>query len=169
MPKLFWKWIGLAAAIVALDQLAKIVVLNTFRLGESIEITGFFNLVFVYNTGAAFSFLASAGGWQRWFFVVLALGISVWIISMLRQHANERRLSFALALILGGAIGNVVDRIAYGAVVDFLDFHVAGWHWPAFNVADSAICVGAVLMVLDQFFQPTPAPVDSPRPAKKPS
>jgi signal peptidase II len=151
MPRRFWGWLELSAAVIALDQLTKYLVLDHFRLGESLPITGFFNLVFVYNTGAAFSFLAGAGGWQRWFFVVLALAVSGWIVWMLKQHWQETGLAAALALIMGGALGNVIDRFAYGAVVDFLDFHVAGWHWPAFNVADMAITCGAALIIFDQF------------------
>ena len=116
--------------------------------------TSFFNLVLVFNAGAAFSFLANAGGWQKWFFVVLASGISLWLVAMLRQHAGERLMALALSLILGGAIGNVIDRLRFDAVVDFLDFHLAGAHWPAFNVADSAITVGVVLMLWCQFFPP---------------
>ncbi len=149
----FWGWLGLAAGLVLVDQLSKLAVLARFQLGESLEITSFFNLVLVYNPGAAFSFLAAAGGWQKWFFVALALGISAWIIRMLLAHPEQKRQNLALTLILGGALGNVIDRVAYGAVVDFLDFHLAGWHWPAFNVADSGITVGAVLLVLDQLLQ----------------
>lgn len=149
----FWGWLGLAAGLVLVDQLSKLAVLGRFQLGESLEITSFFNLVLVYNPGAAFSFLAAAGGWQKWFFVALALGISAWIIRMLLAHPEQKRQNLALTLILGGALGNVIDRVAYGAVVDFLDFHLAGWHWPAFNVADSGITVGAVLLVLDQLLQ----------------
>lgn len=148
-------WLALAAGIILLDQATKLAAVAWFSQHGPVAVTRFFNLVLAYNPGAAFSFLAGAGGWQKWFFVALALGISVWIVSELRQHPEERRLCLALSLILGGALGNVIDRFAYGAVVDFLDFHVAGWHWPAFNVADSAICVGAVLMVWDQTFSST--------------
>lgn len=146
----FWGWLALAGGLILVDQLTKLAVLARFQLGESLPLTSFFNLVLVYNPGAAFSFLANAGGWQKWFFVVLALAISGWIIHMLLAHPEQKRQNFALTLILGGAIGNVIDRVIYGAVVDFLDFHVAGWHWPAFNVADSGITIGAVLLVLDQ-------------------
>jgi signal peptidase II len=118
---------------------------------ERQSVTSFFNLVLVFNPGASFSFLADAGGWQKWFFVGLALAISLWLLSMLRKHAHERLLPAALSLILGGAIGNVIDRLRFDAVVDFLDFHLAGYHWPAFNVADSAITVGVALMLLHQF------------------
>jgi signal peptidase II len=146
------RWLGLAAAIIVFDQLSKWAVLRTFSLGESLELTSFFNLVLVYNRGAAFSFLSDAGGWQKWFFIVLALGVSVWIFTMLRREPHKRLQSLALSLIMGGALGNVIDRVLYGAVVDFLDFHWAGAHWPAFNVADSAITVGAVLLIIEQLF-----------------
>ncbi len=150
MPRLT-RWLALAAFVVLLDQVSKAWVLASFRYMESLVVTPFFNLVLVYNSGAAFSFLADAGGWQKWFFIVLALGISAWLLSLLRQHAGERLLPLALSLILGGAIGNVIDRLRFDAVVDFLDFHVAGYHWPAFNVADSAITVGVALMLWHQF------------------
>ena len=152
MPKAMAAWLGLAGGVVVLDQWSKVAILRAFQLGESLEVTSFFNLVLVYNRGAAFSFLADAGGWQKWFFLALALGISAWIIGMLKKHTGDRLLALALSLILGGAIGNVIDRVLYGAVVDFLDFHAAGWHWPAFNVADSAITAGAVLLVWEQLF-----------------
>jgi signal peptidase II len=144
-------WFGLAAAIIGLDQASKLWVLARFHLHEVLPVTDFFNLVLVFNSGAAFSFLSDAGGWQKWFFVVLALVISVWLIVMIRQHARETLMPLALTLVLGGALGNVIDRLRFGAVVDFLDFHVAGWHWPAFNVADSAITVGVALLLWEQF------------------
>lgn len=122
-----------------------------FQAGEVLAVTSFFNLVLVFNSGAAFSFLAGAGGWQKWFFVLLALAISAWLVAMLRRHAGERLLPSACALILGGALGNVIDRLRFGAVADFLDVHAAGWHWPAFNVADSAITIGVVLMLWHSF------------------
>ena len=145
------RWLALAALVLVLDQASKAWVLASFRLMESLAVTSFFNLVLVFNSGAAFSFLAGAGGWQKWFFVVLALAISLWLLNLLRKHAGERLLPMALALILGGAIGNVIDRLRFDAVVDFLDFHLAGYHWPAFNVADSAITVGVALMLWHQF------------------
>jgi signal peptidase II len=145
------RWLALAALVVVLDQATKLAMLGSFRLLESVAVTPFFNLVLVFNSGAAFSFLANAGGWQKWFFVVLSLSISVWLLGMLRQHAAERLLPAALALILGGALGNVIDRLRFDAVVDFLDFYAAGYHWPAFNVADSAITVGVALMLWHQF------------------
>lgn len=150
MPRLA-AWLALALLVVALDQISKSWILANFRLLERQIVSSFFNLVLVFNPGASFSFLADAGGWQRWFFVVLALGISIWLLAMLRRHARERLLPTSLALILGGAIGNVIDRVRFGAVVDFLDFHLAGYHWPAFNVADSAITVGVALMLWHQF------------------
>ena len=145
------RWLVLAALVLVLDQISKTWVLANFRLMDRQIVTSFFNLVLVFNAGASFSFLADAGGWQKWFFVVLALGISLWLLSLLKKHAHERLMPAALSLILGGAIGNVVDRLRFDAVVDFLDFHLAGYHWPAFNVADSAIFVGVALMLWHQF------------------
>ena len=145
------RWLALAALVLILDQISKTWVLANFHLMDRQIVTSFFNLVLVFNPGASFSFLADAGGWQKWFFVILAAGISFWLLGLLRKHAQERLLPAALALILGGAIGNLIDRLRFDAVVDFLDFHVAGYHWPAFNVADSAITVGIVLMLLHQF------------------
>ncbi|MCM0045813.1 MAG: signal peptidase II, partial [Burkholderiaceae bacterium] len=118
--------------------------------GQSEPVTSFFNLVMVYNPGAAFSFLANSGGWQRWFFSALALAVSIFIVWMLNRNASQRMFCWSLSLILGGAVGNLIDRLAYGHVIDFLDFHVAGWHWPAFNIADGAITIGAALFVLDE-------------------
>lgn len=143
-------WFGLAVLVVVLDQLTKLWVLDSFRYGDRLPVTDFFNLVLVMNRGAAFSFLSQAGGWQKWFFVGLALVVSVWLCIEVRRHARERLLPLAFALVLGGALGNVIDRLRFDAVVDFLDFHVAGWHWPAFNVADSAITVGVVLLLWQQ-------------------
>jgi len=145
-------WLGLSGLIIVLDQLTKFWVVSALKLGQRIELTSFLNLVFVYNPGAAFSLLSDAGGWQRWFFVILAFAVSGWLTFLIRRHAAERLLPLAATLILGGALGNVIDRILYGAVVDFVDVHAAGWHWPAFNVADSAISVGVVLLVWQQLF-----------------
>lgn len=145
------RWLWLAGIIIVLDQLSKWIVLASLQPGETRYVAPFFNWVLTFNAGAAFSFLSDAGGWQRWFFTVLALGVSLWIVSMLRRHSGEFRLSLALTLILGGALGNVVDRIRFGAVVDFVQWHAAGYYWPAFNIADSAITLGALLMVWDQF------------------
>ncbi|MDR1889205.1 MAG: signal peptidase II [Zoogloeaceae bacterium] len=150
MPKpvrLFIFWLVAAALVVVADQVSKLVVLAHFQQGERLPLTGFFNLVLVYNPGSAFSLLASAGGWQKWLFVILALAISAWILHMLWRQPEQKLQSLALAFVMGGALGNVIDRIVYGAVVDFLDFYVANWHWPAFNIADSGICAGAALLL----------------------
>lgn len=146
----FAAWLGLSALVVALDQLTKQFMTGWLQFGDSVRVTSFFDLVLVHNPGAAFSFLSNASGWQRWFFVVLALAISVWLVMLIRRHAAERLLPLTFALILGGAIGNVIDRVLHGAVIDFLYFHIGRYGWPAFNVADSAISVGVVLLVWDQ-------------------
>lgn len=143
-------WLGIAAVVVLLDQVTKITMSRLLAYGQSEPVTGFFNLVMVYNPGAAFSFLANSGGWQRWFFSALALAVSIFIVWMLNRNASQRMFCWSLSLILGGAVGNLIDRLAYGHVIDFLDFHVGGWHWPAFNVADAAITIGAALFVLDE-------------------
>ena len=143
-------WLWLAGIIILLDQLSKWVVLGTLQPGDSRYVAPFWNWVLTFNPGAAFSFLSDAGGWQRWFFTVLALGVSGWIVVLLRRHCNEFRLSLALTMVLGGALGNVIDRVRFGAVVDFIQWHVAGYYWPAFNVADSAITVGAIFLVFSQ-------------------
>ena len=140
------RWYALAGLVIVADQLSKWVVLETIRFGETIYVAPFWNWVLTYNPGAAFSFLADQPGWQRWFFTVLALAISVWIARELKRCAGERLLALALALVMGGALGNVIDRLRFGAVVDFIQWHVAGYYWPAFNVADSAITVGAILL-----------------------
>ncbi len=151
MPK-NWRWFAIAAAIVVADQVAKWAVLGSFAPGERRVLTGFFNLVLVFNKGAAFSFLADAPGWQTPLFVVFSLVAAV-IVSVLLFRSPGRPMFYAgLALILGGALGNVIDRLRFGQVVDFLDFHAMGWHWPAFNVADSAITVGAALLILEGLF-----------------
>lgn len=143
---------GLIASVIAIsDQVTKVVVEAWLVPGEVVRVTGFFNVVLAYNSGAAFSFLAGAGGWQRWFFVLVASIATVVIAWLLSRHRNETLFCAGLSLILGGAVGNLWDRILIGHVVDFLDFHAAGWHWPAFNVADSAISVGAALLILDGF------------------
>jgi signal peptidase II len=137
--------------VILIDQLTKITITKTFYLGEEKFITSFFNLVLAYNKGAAFSFLSDSGGWQRYFFTAIAIGAAVYIIILLKKHGGQRMFSWALSLILGGAIGNVIDRIVYGHVVDFLDFHWKGLgHFAAFNIADSAICLGAALFILDE-------------------
>ena len=151
MSSTTWRWFALAAVVVAADQATKALVLARFALGERLEIAPFLNLVFVYNPGAAFSFLSEAGGWQRPLLVAFALVAAAIVSVLLVRRPRERLLCTGLALILGGALGNVIDRLRFGQVVDFLDFHAAGWHWPAFNVADSAITVGAVLLILEGF------------------
>jgi signal peptidase II len=143
-------WLAIAFFIIVADQLTKTLILGHYQLGDSTRITSFFNIVRVHNTGAAFSFLASAGGWQRWFFVGLGAVASVFIIWMLRTQGHQKMFAWALSLILGGAIGNVIDRLLHGYVVDFFDFHARGYHFPAFNIADSAITVGAALLIFDE-------------------
>lgn len=151
-PPVNWLW--LAAAVIVLDQISKFVITRYLNLYESISLLPFLNFTLLHNTGAAFSFLADAGGWQRWFFIFLGLAVSMAIVVWLRKMpAREHRwLAAALALILGGALGNVIDRAVHGYVVDFIDFYYGTWHWPAFNVADSAITVGAVMLIIDSLF-----------------
>ena len=147
------QWLGLAFIILLVDQFTKVLIVGYYQLGDSTTITNFFNVIRVHNSGAAFSFLAGASGWQRWFFTVLgfvAAGIIVW---MLKSHPGQKLFCFAMACILGGALGNVIDRIVYGYVIDFLDFHWRGMHFPAFNVADSAITVGAICLILDELLR----------------
>jgi signal peptidase II len=152
-----WKrmlpWVALASVIVLIDQLTKIAIERAFDYGDVRPVNGFFNLVLTYNKGAAFSFLASASGWQKHFLTAVGIGASLFIVYLLARHGSQKLFSLALAMILGGAIGNVIDRLAYGHVIDFLDFHVGGWHWPAFNVADSAIVGGAILLVADELLR----------------
>ncbi|MFM7484094.1 MAG: signal peptidase II [Burkholderiaceae bacterium] len=143
-------WLGIAVIIVLLDQVTKITMSRLLVYGQSEVMTPYFNLVMVYNQGAAFSFLSNSGGWQRWFFSGLAFVVSLAIIWMLWKNASQRLFCWSLSLILGGAVGNLIDRLIYGHVIDFLDFHIGTLHWPAFNVADSAITVGAALFVLDE-------------------
>jgi signal peptidase II len=143
------KWLGLALAVIVADHLTKWWVSSTLDFHEFVPVLPFFSLVRVHNTGAAFSFLADAGGWQRWFFIAVGIVATVIIMRLLKRHAHEPRLAFALALVLGGALGNVIDRVLLGHVVDFLYFHYRGFAWPAFNVADSAISVGAALLIWD--------------------
>ncbi len=145
------QWLGIAAVIVLLDQVSKITLSRLMTFGQSEAVTSFFNLVMVYNKGAAFSFLADQQGWQRYLFAGISLAASLLILWMLKRNPSQRLFCWALALILGGAIGNLIDRLVYGHVIDFLDVHVLGWHWPAFNVADSAITLGAILFILDEF------------------
>lgn len=147
------QWLGLAFVILLIDQFSKVLIVGFYQLGDSTLVTSFFNVVRVHNSGAAFSFLAGSSGWQRWFFTavgVVAAGLIVWL---LKSHSGQKLFSFALACILGGAIGNVIDRLLYGYVVDFLNFHWKHWHFPAFNVADSAITLGAACLILDELLR----------------
>jgi signal peptidase II len=146
-------WVAIAALVVLIDQATKALIERAFEYGDVKPLTGFFSLVLTYNKGAAFSFLASASGWQAHFLTAVGIAASLFILYLLARHGHQRLFSFALALILGGAVGNVIDRLAYGHVIDFLDFHAAGWHWPAFNIADSAIVGGAMLLVLDELLR----------------
>lgn len=143
-------WLGIATIIILIDQITKVTITKLFTYGESLPVTSFFNLVLAYNKGAAFSFLAAEGGWQRYLFTGIAVAAAIFIIYLLKRHAGQRLFCWALAMILGGAIGNLIDRVLYGHVIDFLDFYVGKWHWPAFNVADMAIVGGAGLFILDE-------------------
>jgi signal peptidase II len=150
---LVWLWLSLL--VLALDQVSKLLVIDQLTAYvDVIVVTGFFNLVHVHNTGAAFSLFADQPGWQRGFFIGVALIATGVILFLMRKTQGRRTFSMALALILGGAIGNVIDRILYGHVIDFLDFFIAGWHWPAFNIADSAISIGAVMLIIDGMRKP---------------
>ena len=148
-----WPWLGLALMLLIADQFTKVLILGYYQLGDATHVTNFFNIVRVHNSGAAFSFLASASGWQRWFFTAVGVGAALFIVHMLRSHPGQKLFSFAMACILGGAIGNVIDRMLHGYVVDFIDVHYANWHFPAFNIADSAISVGAVCLILDELLR----------------
>jgi len=159
-PRSLWLWLGIALVILLADQFTKVLIIGSFQLGDSQTVTPYFNLVRVHNSGAAFSFLSSASGWQRWFFTAIGVGAAGFIIWLLRSHPGQKLFCFALALVLGGAVGNVIDRLLWGHVIDFLDFH---WDWlspvfyqghfPAFNVADSAISVGTVCLILDELLR----------------
>ncbi len=146
------KWLWLSLLVLLLDQASKLTVDASMQLFESIPLLQFFSLTYVHNTGAAFSLLSQAGGWQRWLFAGLALVMSgMIVIWLMRLKKHENLMAAALSLVLGGAIGNLIDRVVYGYVIDFLDVYYQGWHWPAFNIADSAICIGVGLMLLDGF------------------
>ena len=145
-----WRWWTLPISVAVADQLTKLAVSTLMYYGQSIPLTGFFNLVHVWNTGAAFSFLADAGGWQRYFFIVITLGVSIALVVMLRKP-RTRTEALGYSLVLGGALGNGFDRVVRGYVVDYLDFYWRNWHWPAFNVADSGITLGVFLLVLNTF------------------
>lgn len=142
--------LAIATVVLLLDQLGKWSALSNLKLGIPEEVLPFMNWLLLLNPGAAFSFLAQSSGWQRWFFTILGLVASLYILSLLRKNQSDKILSWALSFILGGALGNVLDRLMYGAVVDFIDLHYGNWHWPAFNLADSAICIGAVLIVFGE-------------------
>lgn len=147
------RWISVSALIIVLDQASKLIANTSLAPYTPVPVLPYFNLTLMFNTGAAFSFLAGAGGWQRWFFVALAAVISVALcVWLYRLSPGQRRLGFGLSLVLGGAVGNLIDRVLYGHVIDFLDLYYETWHWPAFNIADSAISVGAALMILDSLF-----------------
>ena len=143
-------WLGISLIVILFDQLTKIAVTRVFAYATPYAVAPFFNFLLIFNRGAAFSFLSSASGWQRWAFTALGIAAACVIVYLLKRHGNQKLFSTALSLIMGGALGNVIDRLVHGRVIDFLDFHVGGWHWPAVNLADSAIVVGAVLLVLDE-------------------
>jgi signal peptidase II len=146
-------WLGIALAVIALDQLTKLLVVKTIPLHDGHTLAPFLNLVHVRNTGAAFSFLAGAAGWQRWFFIALGVVAAGFIVWLLARHGGQRLFGWALALILGGALGNVIDRVVHGNVIDFVQVHWGGWYFPSFNVADSAITIGACCLVLDELLR----------------
>ena len=148
-PKRWTRWLLASAAVAALDLASKAWVSATFTPGEAHEVTPFFNMVLMYNTGAAFSFLAEAGGWQRWFFTLVAVVISAVIVHLLRTQRARPAVSAALSMVLGGALGNLYDRLTLGHVVDFIQLHAAGYYWPAFNAADSAITAGVAILIWD--------------------
>ncbi|MAN52700.1 MULTISPECIES: signal peptidase II [unclassified Marinimicrobium] len=152
MLKSAWRWYALAIAVIALDQISKHWVSAALTYGEPVVFTPFFNFTLLHNPGAAFSFLSDAGGWQRWFFTVVAAVVSVVLVIWLARVSEKRYEALALALILGGAIGNLYDRVVLGYVVDFVVVHYQDYYWPAFNIADSAITVGAALLILDMLF-----------------
>ncbi len=143
-------WLLLSTLVIALDQISKTIVSRMLQHGDSLVLTKHFNLVLAYNKGMAFSLLAQSSGWQRYFFIVLGIAAAIFMLYLLARHSSQKMFAFALAMIVGGALGNVIDRIWHGHVIDFLDFYIGNWHFPAFNVADSAITLGAVLLVLDE-------------------
>ncbi len=147
------QWLGLALLILVVDQLTKVLILAYYHPGEVTVLTDWLNIVRVHNRGAAFSFLAGADGWQRWFFVGIGVAATGFILYLLRAHAGQRLFCFALTCIMGGAIGNVVDRLLHGYVVDMVDLHIGRWHFPAFNVADSAITLGVIFLLLDEILR----------------
>lgn len=150
MSLTFLRCLAIATVTLLLDQASKWLALSNLQMGTPEQVLPFLNWLLLFNPGAAFSFLAQSSGWQRWFFTFLGLFACIYIVIVLRKHQEDRLLCLALSLILGGALGNVLDRLMYGAVVDFIDVHYANWHWPAFNIADSAICIGAVLIIFGE-------------------
>ena len=149
----FYRYLSISAIVVAVDLYTKHLIQLAFQYGEQLTVAGFFDLVRYHNMGAAFSFLADAGGWQKWFFTIVSIIASIVIIYLLKKYAQNKLFCFGLALVLGGALGNLYDRLTLGYVVDFLSFHINDLYWPAFNVADSAICVGVALLLMDSFKQ----------------
>jgi len=152
-PPAITRWLVFAACLLIIDQLTKLWFDSALRYGERFQVLPFFDFTLLYNRGAAFSFLADEAGWQRWFFTVLGLGAASFILWMMHKNRTQTRLLLALALILSGALGNVIDRVAYGHVIDFLLFYWQNWYYPAFNVADSCITLGAILLILDEIFR----------------
>ncbi|MBD1226350.1 signal peptidase II [Xenorhabdus griffiniae] len=149
------RWLWLVVVVLILDLGSKHLVLQHFTLYESMPLIPYFNLTYAQNLGAAFSFLADKGGWQRWFFALVAVVITVVLLVMMyRSHARQKLSNIAYALVIGGALGNLFDRLVHGFVVDFIDFYVGEWHWPTFNIADSAICIGAALIIIESFISP---------------
>ena len=153
-------WLGLSVIVILLDQITKMLVVGAFQLGDVHPVTSFFNLVRVHNAGAAFSFLAGASGWQRWFFVAIGVAASAFIVWMIRSHPTQKLFFFAVSMIMGGALGNVIDRLLHGHVVDFLQFRFGfleplfhGGYFPSFNLADSAITLGAACLILDEILR----------------
>ena len=155
-----WLWLGLAIIVILADQVTKTLVIGWFQLGDSRPVTEFFNLVRAHNAGAAFNFLAGASGWQRWFFITLGVVVSAGIVWMIRSHPTQKLFCFAVSMIMGGALGNVVDRLLHGHVIDFLQFRFgflqplfSGGYFPTFNLADSAITLGAACLILDEIIR----------------
>ena len=146
-------WLGLAFMLLLADQLTKLLILAYYHYGEATVVTEWLNIVRVHNTGAAFSFLAGAGGWQRWLFVGIGAVATLFILYLLRTHAGQRLFCLALSLIMSGALGNVLDRLLHGYVVDMVDFHIRSWHFPAFNLADTAITFGVIFLLLDELLR----------------
>lgn len=147
------RWLLLSLLVIVLDQVSKQLAEAMMLVYETVPVMPFFSLTLVYNEGAAFSFLSDQGGWQRWLFVALAMAISLVLVGWLARLRDERLLAISLALVIGGAVGNLIDRLLFGHVIDFLDFYYGSWHWPAFNIADSAITIGVLLLLLDSFFE----------------